>query len=138
MFLSKNLQNNFATSPSPALLGCYWLYTKWPANRSDCTLRSELFSYLLCELGKNTQFFLNMPVYRTQALKKKCNLVISALTSQPALTTDLYDLLDVKLPCDPVCPSVGWSVCCSVGLFVIISSFQAPIGALVIYNPSLR
>ena len=27
----------FATSPSPAL-GCYWLYKKSPANRSDCTL----------------------------------------------------------------------------------------------------
>ena len=27
----------FATSPSPAL-GCYWLYKKLPANRSDCAL----------------------------------------------------------------------------------------------------
>ena len=27
----------FATSPSP-VLGCYWLYKKLPANRSDCTL----------------------------------------------------------------------------------------------------
>ena len=35
-FFSKN-SRKFATSPSPAL-GCYWLYKKWPANRSDCTL----------------------------------------------------------------------------------------------------
>ena len=35
-FLSKN-SRKFATSPSPAL-GCYWLYKKLPANRSDCTL----------------------------------------------------------------------------------------------------
>ena len=27
----------FAPSPSPAL-GCYWLYKKLPASRSDCTL----------------------------------------------------------------------------------------------------
>ena len=33
---SKN-SRKFATSPSPAL-GCYWLYKKLPANRSDCTL----------------------------------------------------------------------------------------------------
>ena len=33
----------FATSPSPAL-GCYWLYRKWPANKSDCTLRSQIRS----------------------------------------------------------------------------------------------
>ena len=41
-FFSKN-SRKFATSPSPAL-GCYWLYKKLPANRSDCTLalRREL------------------------------------------------------------------------------------------------
>ena len=33
---SKN-SRKFATSPSPAL-GCYWFYTKLPANRSDWTL----------------------------------------------------------------------------------------------------
>ena len=33
---SKN-SRKFATSPSPAL-GCYWLYKKLPANRSDCTI----------------------------------------------------------------------------------------------------
>ena len=33
---SKN-SRKFATSPSPAL-GCYWLYKKLPAIRSDCTL----------------------------------------------------------------------------------------------------
>ena len=59
--MSKNFQH-FATSPSPAP-GCYWLYTKWPANRSYCILTFELFSYLQgmcwCELGKN---FLEHPV----------------------------------------------------------------------------
>ena len=35
-FLSKN-SRNIATSPSSAL-GCYWLYKKLPAIRSDCTL----------------------------------------------------------------------------------------------------
>ena len=38
VFSHKNLLS-LATSPSPAL-GCYWLYRKWPANKSDCTLRS--------------------------------------------------------------------------------------------------
>ena len=44
VFFSKN-SRKFATSPSPAL-GCYWLYKKLPANRSDCTiaLRWELYS----------------------------------------------------------------------------------------------
>ena len=36
VFFPKN-SRKFATSPSPAL-GCYWLYKKLPANRSDCTL----------------------------------------------------------------------------------------------------
>ena len=36
VFFSEN-PRKFATSPSPAL-GCYWLYKKFPANRSDCTL----------------------------------------------------------------------------------------------------
>ena len=37
---SKNFQY-FVTSPSPAL-GCYWLYGKWPANRSECTIISQI------------------------------------------------------------------------------------------------
>ena len=46
MFFSKN-SRKFATSPSPAL-GCYWLYKKLPANKSDCTLvlRWELWRSL--------------------------------------------------------------------------------------------
>ena len=36
VYFSKN-SRKFATSPSP-VLGCYWLYKKLPANRSDCTL----------------------------------------------------------------------------------------------------
>ena len=35
-FFFKNCQN-FAASPLP-VLGCYWLFRKWPANRSDRTL----------------------------------------------------------------------------------------------------
>ena len=35
---SKNF-HYLATSPSPAL-GFYWLYKKWSANKSDCSLRS--------------------------------------------------------------------------------------------------
>ena len=31
----------FVTYPLPAL-GCYWLYRKWPANKSGCTVRSLL------------------------------------------------------------------------------------------------
>ena len=34
-----NKFHNFAISPTPQL-GCYWLYRKWSANRSTCTLRS--------------------------------------------------------------------------------------------------
>ena len=46
VFFFKN-SRKFATSPSPAL-GCYWLYKKLPANRSDCTLalRWELWRSL--------------------------------------------------------------------------------------------
>ena len=61
MFFSKNIRK-FATSPSP-ILGCYWLYKKLPANRSDCTLalRSELLQRCrrgrgCSELWKNTIF----------------------------------------------------------------------------------
>ena len=36
VFFFKNFQY-FATSTSPSM-GCYWLFQKWPANRSDCTL----------------------------------------------------------------------------------------------------
>ena len=39
-FFPKNSQY-FATSPSPALV-CYWLYSKCPANKSDCSLRSQI------------------------------------------------------------------------------------------------
>ena len=46
VYFSKN-SRKFATSPSP-VLGCYWLYKKLPANRSDCTLalRWELWRSL--------------------------------------------------------------------------------------------
>ena len=37
---SKNFQY-FATSPSQGP-GCYWLYRKWPANKGDCTLSSQI------------------------------------------------------------------------------------------------
>ena len=36
----KNFQY-FATSPSQGQ-GCYWLYRKWPANKGDCTLSSQI------------------------------------------------------------------------------------------------
>ena len=39
-FFSKNSQK-FVTSPPPAL-GCYWLYKKCPANRSDWDTRIAL------------------------------------------------------------------------------------------------
>ena len=49
-------------------LGCYWLYIKWPANRSNYTFKSKLHSYLqgmyCSELGKNT-IFLEHPVHCT-------------------------------------------------------------------------
>ena len=58
-FFSKNF-HYFVTSPSSAL-GCDWLYRKWPANKSNCTLRSdELLSYMhgmgCSESGKDTIF----------------------------------------------------------------------------------
>ena len=36
VFFSKNF-SIFSTSPSWAL-DCYWLYRKWPANKSNCTV----------------------------------------------------------------------------------------------------
>ena len=75
VFFSKN-SRKFATSPSPAL-GCYLLYKKLPANRSEYTLalrrvRALKVSYsdvgeggvvVICE---KTQFFLNT-LYNMQA-----------------------------------------------------------------------
>ena len=60
----------FGTSPSPTL-GWYWLYRKWQANKSDCTLRSdELISYMQgmgCrELGKNTIFIAHPVGFESQ------------------------------------------------------------------------
>ena len=60
--LFKNFQY-FATSPSPAQ-GCHWLYRKWHANKSDCTLKSQMRWVALLhagdmgcsELGKHTIF----------------------------------------------------------------------------------
>ena len=64
MFFSKNFQY-FAFSPSPAL-GCYWLDRKWPANRSDCTLRFQIRWVALLQaggglqwIGKKHIFFMN-------------------------------------------------------------------------------
>ena len=61
-FFPKNFQY-FVISPLPALR-CYWLYRKWPANRSDCTLRSdELLSFKkgiwLAVNLERTQFLMN-------------------------------------------------------------------------------
>ena len=61
VFFSKKIQYFAFLSPA---LGCHWLYGKWPANRSDCTHRSqirhELLSYMqgmgCSELGKHTIF----------------------------------------------------------------------------------
>ena len=57
----KNFQY-FATSPSQRP-GCFWLYKKWPANKCDCTLRSdELISYMQrigCSKFEEKQFLMN-------------------------------------------------------------------------------
>ena len=64
IFFFPRILQKFATSPSLAL-GCYWLYKKLPANRSDCTLafRWKLWRSQRCrrgrgssELWKNTIF----------------------------------------------------------------------------------
>ena len=43
-----------ATSPSPTLLGCSWLYRKWQANSSSCTLRSFFWGLVAVNWGKKT------------------------------------------------------------------------------------
>ena len=55
----------FGTSPSPSLC-CYWLFRKWPANKSDCTLNQKSCSpagreWVACsELEKNTKNMENL------------------------------------------------------------------------------
>ena len=89
-FFSKNFQI-FVTSPS-SVLGCYWSFRKWPANRSDCALRSlrkmswfpTWRGYVAVKLKKNSFYwtpcryicvcvkalcFLNVPNLSVQTLK---------------------------------------------------------------------
>ena len=41
VFFSKNFKY-FETSTTPALLGCYWLYKIWPANKSNTLITSKV------------------------------------------------------------------------------------------------
>ena len=81
-FFSKNIRK-FATSPSP-ILGCYWLYKKLPANRSDCTLelRSELLQRCrrgrgCSELWKNTIFPNNLYNRNCEAIRLDKDIAFS-------------------------------------------------------------
>ena len=57
--------------------------------------------------------------------------------NNPIKQCNVNMLLEVKLPYEPVCRSVGWLVGLSVGSSVIISSFTSQAPTLVIMSDSV-
>ena len=93
-FFPKNFQY-FATFPPPAL-GSYWLYRKWPANKSDWTLRSKIRWVALLYAGDGLQWIGKNTIFNERPANDIVYWSFTYIVLQTMLSNILTDRLVSK------------------------------------------